>query len=151
MNVQAELTLMIEVIFWAFIILVMFQFITELFVTDNANSTMNSISLPDVIKEFTPVVAEVVIAPQSQIFQQLPDPWELKSDSYDSTNSTVAVILPFPALRLLPPVKEIKPKSKSATHSKKTEPVAKKKTTKKTDVVTPMAKRKPGRTSKKTA
>ncbi|MBW4689235.1 MAG: DNA-binding protein [Komarekiella atlantica HA4396-MV6] len=147
MNVQDVLTLMIEAIFWAFVGIMMFQFITELFVTANANSTMISISLPDVIKEFTPVTAEVVISPQLQTFQQLPDPWELKSDSYDSTNSTVAVILPFPTLRLLPPVKEIKPKSKSATRSKKTEPVAKKKTTKKTET-TPTAKRKPGRPRK---
>ncbi|MBD6620143.1 hypothetical protein FNW02_31215 [Komarekiella sp. 'clone 1'] len=147
MNVQNVLTLAIEAIFWAFVGIMMFQFITEVFVTANANSTMISISLPDVIKEFTPVVAEVEIAPQLQTFQQLPDPWELKSDSYDSTNSTVAVILPFPTLRLLPPVKEIKPKSKSATRSKKTEPVAKKKTTKKTEA-TLTAKRKPGRPRK---
>ncbi|WP_193200701.1 hypothetical protein [Nostoc sp. MG11] len=147
MNVQDVLTLAIKAIFWAFVGIIMFQFITELFVTTNVNSTMISISLPDVIKEFTLVVAEVVIAPQSQAFEQIPDPWELESDSYNSTNSTVAVILPFPTLRLLPPVKEIKPKSKSATRSKKTEPVAKKKTTKKTEA-TPTAKRKPGRPRK---
>ncbi|WP_193200771.1 hypothetical protein [Nostoc sp. MG11] len=151
MNVQNVLTLTIETIFWAFVVIVMFQFITELFVSVANTSSIISEENSDIVSQLpSSVLSEIPVATSSKTtgkFEQLPDPWTLET-KVDQTNSTFAAILSFPALRLLPPAEEIKPQPKHTKTPKKNELVAKSKSNKKTDAVTPMAKRKPGRPRK---
>ncbi|MBD6620738.1 hypothetical protein FNW02_34515 [Komarekiella sp. 'clone 1'] len=151
MNVQDVLTLAIEAIFWAFVGIMMFQFITELFVSVANTNSVISEENSDVVSQLpSSVLSEVAVTIPSETtrkFEQLPDPWTLEP-KVAQTNSPVAAILPFPTLRLLPPAKEIKLQSKRTRTPKKTESVAKSKTNKKTDIVTPTSKRKPGRPRK---
>ena len=142
---QSALTLTIVVIFWAFVTLFMFQFITGLFVSADGANIIVSVSNVNVIAPTTSI--SEVITPQVQPFKQLPDPWGLETEVVHH-NSNEAVVLSLPTLRLLPPVKEISPQPKRTTRSNKANNAANKSPkTKKADVNS-SDKRKPGRPRK---
>ncbi|MHC5747087.1 MAG: hypothetical protein ACYTXT_35430 [Nostoc sp.] len=146
MDMQSLLTLAIVVIFWAFVTLVMFQFINGLFVSAAYISNVVSVSNRNIAASTIPSVSEV-ITPQARTFEKLPDPWTLEDEAVHRT-SNEAVILSFPTLRLLPPVKEISPQPKRTTRSNKANSAANKSSkTKKADVNS-SGKRKPGRPRK---
>ncbi|MCC5655156.1 hypothetical protein LC609_36475 [Nostoc sp. XA013] len=146
MDMQSLLTLAILVIFWAFVTLVMFQFINGLFVSAPNVSNLVSLSNGNIAASTIPSVSEI-ITPQGRTFEKLPDPWTLKDEVVHRT-SNEAVILSFPTLRLLPPVKEISPQPKRTTRSNKANNAANKSPkTKKADVNS-SDKRKPGRPRK---
>ncbi|QLE46034.1 hypothetical protein FD723_38145 (plasmid) [Nostoc sp. C052] len=143
---QSLLTLTIVAIFWAFVTLVMFQFINGLFVSAAYTSNVVSVSNGNIAASTIPSVSEV-ITPQARTFEKLPDPWMLEDEVIHCT-SNEAVILSFPTLRLLPPVKEISSQPKRTTRSNKANNSANKSPkTKKADVNS-SGKRKPGRPCK---
>ncbi|WP_341530014.1 hypothetical protein WKK05_12305 [Nostoc sp. UHCC 0302] len=140
MDMQSALTLTIVVIFWAFVTLVMFQFITGLFVSTAGVNNIVSVSNVNIVAPTTSV--SEVFTPQVQTFEELPDPWALKTDVVHH-NSNEAVVLSLATLKLLPPVKEISLQPKRTTRSKKSDNVANKSPkTKKAEVKSP-GKRKP--------
>ncbi|QLE53806.1 hypothetical protein FD724_38840 (plasmid) [Nostoc sp. C057] len=146
MDIQSLLTLTIVAIFWAFVSLVMFQFINGLFVSAAYTSNAVPVSNGNIAASTIPSVSEV-ITPQARTFEKLPDPWTLEDEAIHHT-SNEAVILSFPTLRLLPPVKEISPQPKRTTRSSKANNAANKSPkTKKADVKS-SGKRKPGRPRK---
>ncbi|MEH1817764.1 MAG: hypothetical protein V7L31_01465 [Nostoc sp.] len=146
MDMQSLLTLTIVAIFWAFVTLVMFQFISGLFVSTAYASNVVSVSNGNIAASKIPSVSEI-ITPQVQTFEKLPDPWMLEDEVVYYT-SNEAVVLSSPALRLLPPVKEISPQPKRTTRLNKTNNVANKSPkTKKADVNS-SGKRKPSRPRK---
>ncbi|MHC5763232.1 hypothetical protein [Nostoc sp.] len=146
MDMQSLLTLTIVVIFWAFVSLVIFEFISGLFVSADYASNVVSVSNGNIAASTIPSVSEV-ITPQAMTFEKLPDPWTLEDEAVHRT-SNEAVILSFPTLRLLPPVKEISPQQKRTTRSNKANSAANKSSkTKKADVNS-SGKRKPGRPRK---
>ncbi|MCW5317998.1 hypothetical protein GTQ43_30785 [Nostoc sp. KVJ3] len=146
MDMQSLLTLAILAIFWAFVTLVIFQFINGLFVSAANVSNLVSVSNGNIAASTIPSVSEV-ITPQAMTFEKLPDPWTLEDEVVHRT-SNEAVIISFPILRLLPPVKEISSQPKRTTRSNKANnPANKSPKTKKTDVNS-SGKRKPGRPRK---
>jgi hypothetical protein len=170
MDMQSLLTLAIVVIFWAFVTLVMFQFINGLFVSAAYTSNVVSVSNGNIAASTIPSVSEV-ITPQARTFEKLPDPWILEDEAIHHTSNEGERLkgkgermefslslspLPLPLfptserspLRLLPPVKEISPQPKRTTRSNKANnPANKSPKTKKTDVNS-SGKRKPGRPRK---
>ncbi|MHC5739834.1 hypothetical protein [Nostoc sp.] len=146
MDMQSLLTLTIVVIFWAFVTLVIFQFINGLFVSAAYTSNVVSVSNGNIAASTIPSVSEV-ITPQARTFEKLPDPWMLEDEVIHCT-SNEAVILSFPTLRLLPPVEEISPQPKRATRSNKANNTANKSPKTKQADVKSSGKRKPGRPRK---
>lgn len=146
MDMQSLLTLAIVAIFWAFVSLVMFQFINGLFVSAAYTNNVVSVSNLNIATSTIPSVSEVITT-QARTFEKLPDPWTLEDEIVHRT-SNEAVIISFPILRLLPPVKEISSQPKRTTRSNKANnPANKSPKTKKTDVNS-SGKRKPGRPRK---
>ncbi|MBW4457944.1 MAG: hypothetical protein KME55_37895 [Nostoc indistinguendum CM1-VF10] len=146
MDMQSLLTLAIVVIFWAFVTLVIFEFINGLFISAAYASNVVSVSNGNIAASTIPSVSEI-ITPQVQTFEKLPDPWMLDDEVVHHTNNE-AVVLSFPTLRLLPPVKEISSQPKRTNRSNKANnPANKSPKTKKTDVNS-SGKRKPGRPRK---
>ncbi|MGF1938733.1 MAG: hypothetical protein RM347_030965 [Nostoc sp. ChiQUE02] len=146
MDMQSLLTLAIVAIFWAFVTLVMFQFINGLFVSAAYTSNVVPVNNLNIATSTIPSVSEI-ITPQARTFEKLPDPWTSEDEVIHRT-SNEAVILSFPTLRLLPPVKEISPQPKRTTRSNKANNAANKlPKTKKADVNS-SGKRKPGRPRK---
>ncbi|MBD2246548.1 hypothetical protein [Nostoc sp. FACHB-888] len=147
MDMQPLLTLSIVVIFWAFVTLVMFQFINGLFVSAAYASNVVSICNGNIAASTISSLSEIITPQQVQTFEKLPDPWTLEDEVIHRT-SNEAVVLSFPTLRLLPPVKEISPQPKRTTRSNKANNLANKSPkTKKADVNS-SGKRKPGRPRK---
>ncbi|MBX9253585.1 hypothetical protein H1Q63_06380 [Desmonostoc muscorum CCALA 125] len=161
MDMQSLLTLAIVVIFWAFVTLVMFQFINGLFVSAAYTSNVVSVSNGNIATSTIPPVSEI-ITPQTLTFEKLSDPWMLEDEIVHRTSnerereSSILSPLPLPfyptsvrsPLRLLPPVKEISPQPKRTTRSNKANNSANKSPkTKKADVNS-SGKRKPGRPRK---
>ena len=147
MDMQSLLTLTIEVIFWAFVTLVIFQFINGLFVSADYASNVVSVSNGNIAASTIPSVSEIITPQQVQTFEKLLDPWTLEDEVVHRTNNE-AVILSFPTLRLLPPVKENSPQPKRTARSNKANNAANKSSrTKKADVNS-SDKRKPGRPRK---
>lgn len=131
----------IEAVFWAFMSLMIFDFINRLFILNTNTATAISFAQDNILSS-TPVVIPV-IAPQIESefdllklelesqqlttitpqFEQLPDPWKLDVETPTPSTETQPVILIFPTLRLLPPVKEVQPKlsrkTQKATSTKK--------------------------------
>ncbi|WP_341531896.1 hypothetical protein WKK05_38490 (plasmid) [Nostoc sp. UHCC 0302] len=137
MDMQSALTLTIVVIFWAFVNLVIFQFITGLFVSATGANNLVSVSNVNVVAPIIPVSVSEVITPQVQTFEELPDPWSLETEVVHH-NSNEAVVLSLPTLRLLPPVQEISLQPKRVNRSKKSDNVANKSPkTKKAEVKSP--------------
>ncbi|OYE01442.1 hypothetical protein [Nostoc sp. 'Peltigera membranacea cyanobiont' 232] len=146
MDMQSLLTLAIVAIFWAFVTLVIFQFINGLFVSAAYASNVVSVSNGNIAASTIPSVSEV-ITPQAMTFEKLPDPWTLEDEAVHRT-SNEAVILSFPTLRLLPPVKEISSQPKRTTRSNKANNSANKSPKNKKADVNSSGKRKPGRPRK---
>ncbi|MHC5763378.1 hypothetical protein [Nostoc sp.] len=146
MDMQSLLTLTIVAIFWAFVTLVIFQFINGLFVSAAYASNVVSVSNLNIAASTIPSVSQV-ITPQAMTFEKLPDPWALDDEVVHRT-SNEAVILSFPTLRLLPPVKEISPQPKCTTRSNKANNTANKSPKTKNADVNSSGKRKPGRPRK---
>ncbi|MEH1899408.1 MAG: hypothetical protein V7K94_29740 [Nostoc sp.] len=148
MDMQSLLTLAIVVIFWAFVTLVIFQFINGLFVSTAYTSNVVLVSNENIAASTIPPVSETITT-QARTFEELLDPWTLE-DKIVHRTSNEAVVLSFPTLRLLPPVKEISPQPKCTTRSSKANNAANKSPKTKQADVKPSGKRKPGR-SRKTA
>ncbi|MBD2537021.1 hypothetical protein H6G97_50620 [Nostoc flagelliforme FACHB-838] len=147
MDTQSLLTFTIIVIFWAFVTLVIFQFVNGLFVSTTYASNVVPVSNLNIAASTIPSVSEIITPQQVQTFEKLPDPWMLE-DEVIHCKSNKAVILSFPTLRLLPPVKELSPQPKLTTRSNKANNAANKlPKTKKADV-NYSGKRKPGRPRK---
>ncbi|MEH2073136.1 MAG: hypothetical protein V7K57_01725 [Nostoc sp.] len=146
MDIQSTLTQAIEFIVMSFVALIIFDFIDGLYLVPLpaiAITQFNANSESTVLPQQIPLVT----TPQ---FEEIPDPWTLEIDRYNSNISSQAVIIPFPRLRLLPPVKEIKQQSKSTKNTKnfqKSHPGVKQKSSDLTDVGLKV-KRKPGRPRK---
>ncbi|OYD99752.1 hypothetical protein CDG79_39105 [Nostoc sp. 'Peltigera membranacea cyanobiont' 232] len=146
MDMQSLLTLTIVAIFWAFVTLVMFQFINGLFVSAANVSNLVSVSNDNIATSAIPSLSEIITL-QARTFEKLPDPWALDDEVIHRT-SNEAVVISFPTLRLLPPVKEVSPQPKRTTRSNKANNAANKSPkTKKADVKS-SGKRKPGRPRK---
>ncbi|MBD2249490.1 hypothetical protein [Nostoc sp. FACHB-888] len=145
MDMQSLLTLAIVAIFWAFVTLVIFQFISGLFVSAAYASNLVSVSNINIVAPTIPSVSEV-ITPQAMTFEKLPDPWTLE-DEVVHTTTNKAVVLSFPTLRLLPPVKELSPQPKPTRSTKANNAANKSPKTKQADVKS-SGKRKPGRPRK---
>ncbi|WGV24204.1 hypothetical protein [Halotia branconii] len=122
MEIQSTLTLAIEIIFWAFVALMIFDFTNRLFVLDTNTTTFTQ----DNILQPAPAAIPVV-TPQ---LEQEPDPWSLSVESSTPSVETSSVLLAFPKLNLLPPAKEIKQKSKRSKTSEKTKSTTKAPSTK---------------------
>jgi hypothetical protein len=86
MDMQSLLTLTIVVIFWAFVSLVMFQFINGLFVSAAYASNVVSVSNLNIAASKIPSVSEI-ITPQVQTFEKLPDPWMLEDEVVHRTSN----------------------------------------------------------------
>ena len=158
MDMQSLLTLAIVAIFWAFVTLVMFQFINGLFVSAANVRSLVSVNNGNIAASTIPSVSEIITPQQVQTFEKLPDPWTLEDEvvhrtSHEGERLKVkgererenSILSPFPlplyptsersTLRLLPPVKEISPQPKRTTRSNKANNTANKSPkTKKTDV-----------------
>lgn len=146
MDMQSLLTLTIVAIFWVFVSLVIFQFINGLFVSAAYASNVVSVSNVNIAASTIPSVSEIITS-QVQTFEKLPDPWMLEDEVVHRT-SNEAVILSFPTLRLLPPVKEISSQPKRTTRSNKANNSANKSPKTKQADVKSSGKRKPGRPRK---
>ncbi|MHC5778428.1 MAG: hypothetical protein ACYTXP_32180 [Nostoc sp.] len=107
---------------------------------------MVSVSNGNIATFTIPPVSEI-ITPQAMTFEKLPDPWTLEDEAVHRT-SNEAVILSFPTLRLLPPVKEISPQPKRTTRSSKANNAADKSLKNKQADVKSSGKRKPSRPRK---
>ncbi|MEJ6485462.1 hypothetical protein N0Y54_29870 [Nostoc punctiforme UO1] len=170
MDMQSLLTLAIVVIFWAFVSLVMFQFINGLFVPTAYTSNVVSVSNLNIAASTIPSLSETITT-QARTFEKLPDPWKLedevvhrisnegerlKGKGERERENSILSPLPLPLsptserspLILLPPVKEVSPQPKRTTRSNKANNAANKSSkTKKADVNS-SDKRKPGRPRK---
>jgi hypothetical protein len=105
--------LAIETIFWAFVTLIIFDFIDGLFQLWH-NQTLVPIRASTNFEPFS--IDERKLVAVTPKFEQLLDPWELEPEPQPLTIETQSVVLPFPTLRLLPPATEVQPKpSKTKT------------------------------------
>ncbi|MDB9369184.1 hypothetical protein PN456_09465 [Nodularia spumigena CS-586/05] len=125
MDIQNILTLAIEVIFWAMIVLMLNDFINGLFLLHpQSQYTVIYAQPPSPVVETqnipNPVVVESEAVPQDiEKFEQIPDPWELQTDCKPKIGEPQTVVLLFPTLRLLPPAQEIQPQTKRRSKPKK--------------------------------
>ncbi|MBD2255864.1 hypothetical protein [Nostoc parmelioides] len=117
MDIQTILNLMIQAVVMSFVALMVFDFVGGLWVVPLPPAEWQ----PPVIKQPTvsAVAPQTTPAPQ---FEEIPDPWILEPQSSHHSAPASAVIVPFPALRLLPPAiaQEVPPtklKSKRAKSS----------------------------------
>ncbi|BAY41896.1 hypothetical protein NIES2111_62920 (plasmid) [Nostoc sp. NIES-2111] len=112
MDIQTTLTLMIQAVVMGIVTLMIFDFISGLWVVPLPPVGWQ----PPVIEPPTVSAFQPVPTPQ----QEIPDPWSLEASPHHSAPAP-AVILPFPTLRLLPPViaQQVQPtrKSKAAKSS----------------------------------
>jgi hypothetical protein len=164
MDMQSLLTLAIVAIFWAFVILIIFQFINGLFVSAAYASNVVSVGNLNITASTIPSVSERITTQQVQTFEKLPDPWILEDEVVHRTNNegererenSILSPLPLPlyptsarsTLRLLPPVKEVSPQPKRTTRSNKANNAANKSLKNKQADVNSSGKRKPGRPRK---
>ncbi|MBD2537183.1 hypothetical protein H6G97_51620 [Nostoc flagelliforme FACHB-838] len=165
MDMQSVLTLAIVAIFWAFVTLVIFEFISGLFVSAAYASNVVSVSNGNIATSTIPPVSEI-ITPQTLTFEKLSDPWMLEDEIVHRTSNEgerqreressilSPLLLPFyptsvrSPLRLLPPVKEFSPQPKRTTRSNKANNAANKSPKNKQADVKSSGKRKPGRPRK---
>jgi hypothetical protein len=108
MDIQATLTLTIQVVVMSFVALMVFDFMNSLWVVPLPPFGWQ---LP-VIEQPTVSATSPQPTPQQEIqqatpraiaFENISDPWTLELQSPDHSVPTPAVIIPFPRLRLLPP------------------------------------------------
>jgi len=127
MDIQSTLTQAIEVIVMSFVALMIFDFVDGLYVVPlppiaiaqssaNRESTVTAPQFELLSNTEQPEVQPQQIPLVTPQFEEIPDPWTLEIDSYKSNISSQAVILPFPTLRLLPPVKQQSKTTKELLH-----------------------------------
>lgn len=131
MDIQSTLTQAIEVIVMSFVALMIFDFVDGLYVVPlppiaiaQSSANRESIVTPPQF-EALPNPEKLEVEPQkipyvTSQFEEISDPWTLKLEPYNSSIETQPVVLPFPTLKLLPPVTEIQPQPKSKSRSRKT-------------------------------
>ncbi|MEA5516967.1 hypothetical protein [Nodularia sp. UHCC 0506] len=125
MDIQNILTLAIEIIFWAMIVLMLNDFINGLFLLHpQSQYTVISAQPPSPVAETKNIPNPVVVESEAETkdidkFEQIPDPWELQTDCEPKIGEPQTVVLPFPTLRLLPPAQEIQPQTKRRSKPKK--------------------------------
>jgi hypothetical protein len=99
MDMQSLLTLAIVVIFWAFVTLVIFQFINGLFVSAAYPSNLVSASNGNIAASTIPSVSKVITS-QARTFEKLPDPWTLEDEVVHRTSNEGerenSILSPFP-------------------------------------------------------
>ncbi|WP_414530066.1 hypothetical protein [Nodularia chucula] len=122
MDIQNTLTLAIEVIFWAMIVLMLNDFINGLFLLQpQPQYTVISAQPPSPVAETKDIPNPVVVeseAPQEYQFEEIPDPWDLEIDCEPKIGEAQTVVVPFPTLRLLPPA-QVTPQPKRRGRPKK--------------------------------
>jgi hypothetical protein len=125
MDTQSTLTLAIEIVFWAMILLMINDFVNGIFMNFTQPQYIVSAHIPSPVAEINdianPVVAESD-APQEYQPEEIPDPWKFEvapQMPQNTTAETQTVVIPFPALRLLPPAQEVKPQTKRRGRPKK--------------------------------
>ncbi|MBD2511137.1 hypothetical protein H6G91_28455 [Nostoc muscorum FACHB-395] len=128
MDIQATLTLTIQVVVMSFVALMVFDFMNSLWVVPLPpfGWQLPVIEQPTVsatASQPTPQQEIQQVTPRAIAFEKISDPWTLEPQSPDHSVPTPAVIIPFPRLRLLPPAKAqpTKPKrtkAKSSTSKK---------------------------------
>ncbi|MEA5566680.1 hypothetical protein [Anabaena sp. UHCC 0399] len=110
MNLQSTITLLIEIVFWATLLVLMTDFVNGLFaVWYSQNLAPVSVNAPQLNTETQQIT---INKPQ---FEQIPDPWELLTASENYSPEMQSNVLLFPTLRLLPPAKEVQTKRKRTT------------------------------------
>ncbi|WP_414518987.1 hypothetical protein [Nostoc sp. PCC 9305] len=119
MDIQATLTLTIQVVVMSFVALMVFDFMNSLWVVPLPPFGWQ---LP-VIEQPTVFATASQPTPRAIAFENISDPWTLELQSPDHSVPTPAAIIPLPRLRLLPPAKvqPTKPKrtkAKSSTSKK---------------------------------
>jgi hypothetical protein len=126
MDIQATLTLMIQAVVMGIAALMIFDFVTGLWVVSLPPAGWQ----PPVIEQ--PTVSAVVAQPTPQEesphatplvpqFEEIPDPWTLQPQSPHQPVPT-PVILPFPTFRLLPPAQEVQPTKRTKAKAKSSTP-----------------------------
>jgi hypothetical protein len=128
MDTQSVLNLMIQAVVMGIVTLMIFDFIGGLWVVPLPPAGWQ----PPVIEPATVSAVAPQPTPQQEIsqptlaiapqFEEIPDPWTLQPQS--SHHSAPAVIVSFPALRLLPPAQEVQPtktKRRTSKPSKSTQ------------------------------
>nr|WP_322657086.1 hypothetical protein [Dendronalium sp. ChiSLP03b]MDZ8203421.1 hypothetical protein [Dendronalium sp. ChiSLP03b] len=142
MELNLLTNLAIETIVWAFITLIIFDFVDGLFKLWHNHTLVPISAMPD----FEPFSIEerepIAVTPQ---FEQLPNPWELEPEPQPLTVETQSVVLPFPTLRLLSPATVVQPKPKRTRNDNKSADTAKSKSAK------AQSPRKPGKPRKRAA
>ncbi|YAF99170.1 MAG: hypothetical protein AB3A66_27230 (plasmid) [Nodularia sp. CChRGM 3473] len=106
MDIQSTLTLAIEVIFWAMISFMLNDFINGIFLSFAQPKYIVSAQPPSPVAEINDIPNHVVAeseAHQEYQFEEIPDPWKLEVEPQNTTTEPQTVVIPFPALRLLPP------------------------------------------------
>ncbi|YAF99417.1 MAG: hypothetical protein AB3A66_30180 (plasmid) [Nodularia sp. CChRGM 3473] len=116
MDIQSTLTLTIQIIFWAFVTLIIFDFVNGIFLLQP--QTVISVQSPVAVTKDIPNPVKKAAPCHVQKFEQLPDPWELQLEPHTTTEAQT-VVIPFPALRLLPPAQEVQPQPKRRGRPKK--------------------------------
>ncbi|MBE9053661.1 hypothetical protein IQ243_25325 [Nostocales cyanobacterium LEGE 11386] len=121
MDTQSALTLAIEIIFWAFVTLMLNDLVDGVFRNfAQPQYTVISAQLPSPVTEINdfPNLAVKSETLQVEKFEQLPDPWELQPDCEPKIAEPQTVVVPFPVLRLLPPA-QVTPQPKRRGRPKK--------------------------------
>ncbi|RCJ40987.1 hypothetical protein A6770_36735 [Nostoc minutum NIES-26] len=117
--------LAIETIFWAFVTLIIFDFVDGLFKLWHNQTLVPVTATPHF--EPVPLTEHELIAVTPQ-FEQIPNPWEMELELQPQAVETQSVVLPFPTLKLLSPAK-VQHKSKRTRNSNKSADNAKSKST----------------------
>jgi len=110
MTLQSTITLLIEIVFWATLLVLMTDFVNGLF---DVWYSQNLAPVSAITPQLEPETQQITFK-QPQ-FELIPDPWELQTASENHSPKTQSIVLPFPKLRLLPPAKEVQTKSSRTT------------------------------------
>ncbi|BBD63387.1 hypothetical protein NIES2109_62370 (plasmid) [Nostoc sp. HK-01] len=148
MDIQIALNWLIQIVVMSFVSLLIFQFITGLFVVRGRAIAAEFASIYAMAitpqPEFTltsaqPTATELVLTDdpwQEPQFAQLPDPW-FTTDITPNPIQTQPIVLPFPTLKLLPPAAQVQPKAATKKSTAKPKSTKTSKTSKLTPAVTP--------------
>ncbi|UKP01015.1 hypothetical protein [Nostoc sp. UHCC 0870] len=110
MTIQSTITLLIEIVFWATLLVLMTDFVNGFFdLWWSQNLAPVSAITPQLDTETQQITTN---KPQQKL---IPDPWELPIETQNNTSETQSNVLLFPTLRLLPPAKEVQTKRKRTT------------------------------------
>lgn len=126
MDITSILNWAIQAVVMSFVSLLMFQFITGLFVEYNKAIAAEFASIyaeaaapiTTSAKPAQPIATEFVLTddPWQEQSAQLPDPW-FTTEIPPTPIQQPAVVLPFPSLKLLPPTVQVQPKARATKKS----------------------------------